>query len=92
VQPKNIFFFGYFIVLFVSGKKQANITSPDLSDTLHGAADIGGDVVEAVEVPARDLGDHVVQAGLEAGGRDLSGGILQLRQRKPQGQLGGDEG
>lgn len=37
------------------------------TDTLHGAADLGGDPEELAEVPARNLHHAVVQAGLKVG-------------------------
>lgn len=50
-----------------------------------------GHALEAVQVPAGDLGDDVVQAGLKAGGGLLWYGVLYLRQGDAQSQLSGNE-
>ena len=50
----------------------------NLSYALHGAADLPGHALEAVQVPARDLGHNVVQTGLKAGSGLLRHRILDL--------------
>lgn len=60
-----------------------------LPHTLHGAADLPRHALEAVQVPSGDLGDDVVQAGLEAGCGLLRHGVLDVGQRDAQGKFGG---
>lgn len=64
---------------------------PHLSDTLHGTAYFMGHAMEAVQVPAGDLGDNVVETGLEAGCGLLRYGVLDLGQGDTQSQLSGDK-
>lgn len=63
----------------------------DLSNTFHGAADFVRHALEAVQVPARDFSDDVVQAGLETGCCFLRHGVFDLGQRDAKSQFGGNE-
>lgn len=61
----------------------------NLSNTLHGTADFMGHALKAVQVPAGDFGDNVVQTGLETGRCFLWHSVLDLGQRDAQSQFGG---
>ena len=63
--------------------KEKNL-SAYFSNALHGASDVLGGVLEAVQVPAGYLGHNVVEAGLEAGGGGFGGGIFYGGQRDTQ--------
>ena len=63
-----------------------------LADALHARADLAGHALELVEVPARNLADHVVQRRLEERRRRLGDGVLELVEAVAQTDLGGDEG
>ena len=65
----------------------------DLADGLHRGADVAVDLGgELRQVPLRDLGDDVVEGGLEAGGGGLSDGVRELGKGVPEGDLGGGVG
>ena len=64
----------------------------DLADGLHAAAEQAADAAELLEVPARDLDDDVVEARLEARGRDLGHRVLDLVERDAETELRSDEG
>lgn len=63
----------------------------DLSDTLHGTAYFVRHALKAVQVPARDFGDDVVQTGLETGRCFLGHGVFDLGQGDAQSQFGSNE-
>lgn len=63
----------------------------DFTNTLHAAAQKRADAVELLEVPARDLDDNIVQAGLEARRGHLRHRVLDLVQRDAETELRGDE-
>mmetsp|Transcript_33629 Transcript_33629/g.83769 ORF Transcript_33629/g.83769 Transcript_33629/m.83769 type:complete len:577 (-) Transcript_33629:2098-3828(-) len=63
-----------------------------LAHRLHGRADFARDFLELVEVPARHLGDDVVEGGLEAGRCRLGHRVGQLGQQHAQRELGGHGG
>lgn len=60
---------------------------PHLSDTLHGTANFMGHALKAVQIPAGDFGDDVVQTGLKAGGGFLRYSVLDVGQVDAQSQL-----
>ncbi|KAI3491680.1 hypothetical protein L1887_43992 [Cichorium endivia] len=64
----------------------------DLADRLHAGADLAVDVLELAEVPLGDLGDDVVQRGLEARRGGLGHGVGQLGERVAERELGGGVG
>ncbi|RUS29121.1 hypothetical protein BC938DRAFT_481033 [Jimgerdemannia flammicorona] len=53
----------------------------DFADRLHGRADMAVDILELAQVPPGDLGDDVVERGLEARRRRLGYSVGQIRQR-----------
>jgi hypothetical protein len=64
----------------------------DLADGLHLDGEGVVDVAELLEGEAGDLGDDVVDAGLEGRGGDAGDVVLQLVEGVADGQLGGDLG
>jgi hypothetical protein len=65
----------------------------DLADRLHGGGQQGLAARILLEGEARDLGDDIVDAGLERGrGRPAGDVVLQLVQGVADGQAGGDLG
>lgn len=62
-----------------------------LSHTLHGAPNAVGGVLEAVQIPAGDLGHNVIQAGLKAGRGFPCHHVLDFWQGNPQGNFGSNE-
>ena len=63
----------------------------DLADRLHARAKQPAHARELLKIPARNLDNDVVQAGLEARGGDLRDGVLDLVQRDAETELRGDE-
>ena len=63
-----------------------------LADAFHRASQRLIDLAELIEIPTRELDDHVVQRGLEAGAGRLRDVIGQVRQGVTERQLGGDPG
>jgi hypothetical protein len=64
-----------------------------LADRLHGGGQVRLAARILLEGEARDLGDHIVDRGLERGrGRAAGDVVLQLVQRVADGQAGGDLG
>ena len=65
----------------------------DLADGLHRGADVAVDLGgELRQVPLRDLGDDVVEGGLEAGGGGLGDGVRELGEGVAEGDLRGGVG
>src|SRR3569833_388767 len=64
----------------------------DFADRLHGASDISLDVLELGKVPTRDLGDDVIERGLEIGRCGLGDGIGEFWQAVAETNLGGRVG
>jgi len=60
----------------------------DLSDRLHGTANITLDVLELGQIPTGDLGDDVIERRLEVGGGGLGDGIRELGQGVAKSDLG----
>mmetsp|Transcript_25250 Transcript_25250/g.75010 ORF Transcript_25250/g.75010 Transcript_25250/m.75010 type:complete len:998 (+) Transcript_25250:65-3058(+) len=63
-----------------------------LADRLHRRADLARDAVELGEVPARHLGDDVVEGGLEAGGGRERDRVGQVGEEVAERQLGRHRG
>ena len=63
----------------------------NLTHTLHAAAQQPTDTVELFQVPARDLDDHIIQAGLEARAGDFSHRVLDLVERDAKSEFRSDE-
>ncbi len=63
-----------------------------LPDGLHRGPDVPRGPLELLGVPPRHLDDHVVEGGLEEGGRDSGDLVLQLRQGVAEAELGCDVG
>ncbi|GKT75685.1 hypothetical protein ColTof4_08108 [Colletotrichum tofieldiae] len=63
--------------------------SHDLTDRLHGTADVTLDVLELGQIPAGNLGDDIVKGRLEVCSRGLGDGIGELRKTVTQADLGG---
>lgn len=62
--------------------------SHNLTDRLHGTADIALDVLEFGQIPSGDLGNDIIKRGLEVGGRGLGHGVGKLGQAVAQADLG----
>jgi hypothetical protein len=60
--------------------------------TLHAATQQPTDAVELFQVPARDLDDHIIQAGLKARTSDFGHGVLDLVERDAESEFRSDEG
>lgn len=63
--------------------------SHDLTDRLHGAANVALDVLELGKIPPRNLGHNVVQGGLKVGGSGLGDSVGQLGEGVSETNLGG---
>ncbi|KAH8720481.1 hypothetical protein HC256_000873 [Beauveria bassiana] len=61
----------------------------DLADRLHGAANVALDVLELGEIPARNLGDNVIERRLKVGGGGLGDGVGQFGQGVAETDFGG---
>ncbi|GFF30855.1 LOW QUALITY PROTEIN: hypothetical protein IFM46972_03049 [Aspergillus udagawae] len=59
----------------------------DLTDRLHGTANVALDVLELAQIPAGNLGDDVIQTRLEVGGSGLGDGVGKLRESVAQTDL-----
>ena len=62
-----------------------------LTNALHAAAQELADAVELLEIPARNLDNDVVQAGLEACTGDFRDTVLDFVERNTETKLSGDE-
>ncbi|KAG2007663.1 hypothetical protein GB937_008476 [Aspergillus fischeri] len=59
----------------------------DLTDRLHGTANVALDVLELAQIPPGNLGDNVVKTRLEVGGSGLGNGIGKFRESVAQTDL-----
>ena len=66
--------------------------SHDLTDRLHGTANIALDVLELAQIPSRHLGDDVIEGGFEVGSSGLGDGVGQLRKSVSETNLRGSVG
>ena len=64
----------------------------DLTDGLHGASNVPVDMLELAQIPSGDLGDDVVQTGLEVGGGGLGDCVGELRESVAQPDFGSSVG
>ena len=64
----------------------------DLTDRLHGGSDVSLDVLELGQVPLGDLGDNVVERGLETGRGGLGDSVRQLGESVAKSNLSGGVG
>jgi hypothetical protein len=64
----------------LEGLLEGTANSHDLTDRLHGTADVAVNVLELAQIPTGDLGDNVIQRGLEVGSGSLGNGVWELRQ------------
>ena len=64
----------------------------DFTDGLHGASNVPVDMLEFAQIPSGDLGDDVVQAGLEVGGGGLGDCVGEFREGVAQPDLGSSVG
>lgn len=64
----------------LEGLLECTTDGHDLTDRLHGTADITLDVLELAQIPSGHLCDDVVEGRLEVGGSGLGDGVWQLRQ------------
>ena len=64
----------------------------DFSNTLHGRSDFPTNMLEFGHIPTRNLGDDVIQTGLEGSLSLLGHGVDDLGHRDSQTKLGSDKG
>ena len=64
----------------------------NFTNTLHAATQQPADAVELFQVPARDLDNHIIQAGLEARTSDFGYGVLDLVEWNAESQFRSDKG
>lgn len=62
--------------------------SHDFTDGLHGTANVAVDMLELAQIPPGDLGDDVVQTGLEVGSSGLGNRVGKLGEGVSQTDLG----
>lgn len=76
----------------LEGLLKCSADSHDLSDRLHGGADVSLNVLELGEIPLGNLADDVVQRRLKARGSSLGDGVGKLREGVAECNLGGGVG
>jgi hypothetical protein len=68
---------------------KGSANSHNLTDRLHGTANVALDVLELGKIPSRNLSNNVVQRRLEVGGSGLGDRIRQLGEGVSETNLGG---
>ena len=71
----------------LQGLLPGTTNSHNLTNRLHGRANIAVDVLELAQIPAGNLGDNVVQTGLKVGGGGLGNGVGELGKSVSQTNL-----
>jgi hypothetical protein len=76
----------------LEGLLEGTTDTHDLADGLHRRTDVAVDVLELGQVPLGDLGNEVVESGLEAGGGGLGDSVGELRKSVAESDLCGGVG
>ena len=71
----------------LQGLLPGTTNSHNLTNRLHGGANVAVDVLELAQIPAGNLSDNVVQTGLEVGGGGLGNGVGELGKSVSQTNL-----
>jgi len=76
----------------LEGLLEGTANSHDLTNRLHGTANVAVDVLELAQIPAGDLGDNVIQRRLEVCGGGLGHSVGKLGQGVAETNLGSSVG
>ncbi|GKT45601.1 LOW QUALITY PROTEIN: uncharacterized protein ColSpa_05782 [Colletotrichum spaethianum] len=76
----------------LNGFLEASADAHDLTNTLHGRAQLSGNTGELLQVPTGHLDDNVVERGLEAGASGLGDAVGNVLEGDAETELGSDEG